>query len=321
MVIEGVDRFHVQEPLFEGPRIVLGFLGESYSPAYIQGISGAAFRIAGICPCAADCSSQMSTTDLIRLCGYECEESILGWTGDVEDATENMQTLLPRIRETLSAGRPVLLWYAFADTAFEVVTGFDDAEGVLLGWHMWQGPDDGLARAHQTRAEEAAAMCPAFGAIFVGEKTGTLDAHAAEVAALKEAVRHGWDAKVSEAGPPRQGLTCYTHWMEKFQGAGAKREPGDSYCVSIYRSTHRAAGRFLEEIAPKHPGASVLLTEAAACFASEADALDQAAPLLGWKTPEYDDARNAAVWPHLATAREHYGLAIARIEEALPLIG
>ena len=48
VVIEGVDAYRVPEPLFECVRIVLSHRGEDYSTDYIQGISGAAFRIAGI---------------------------------------------------------------------------------------------------------------------------------------------------------------------------------------------------------------------------------------------------------------------------------
>ena len=320
MVIDDVDRFRVCEPLFEGVRIVLNHRGEEYSPAYIQGISGAAFRIAGICPCAADCSSQMSTTDLIKLCGYECTESILGWTGDVEDAKENMIPLIPKVKDSIRAGRPVLLWYAFADTAYEVVTGFDDNDGVLLGRHMWQGPDDGPASAKQTRAEEAAQKCPALGAIFIGGKVGTLDRNAAEVAALKEAVRHARDPKAADAGPSRQGINCYDRWVETFNDSAAKRTVGDTYCCSLYRSTHRAAGRFLKEIAPRHPKAAGLLVKAARDFAREATALDKAAPLLAWESPEHDPERNAKLWPLLAEARGGYADAITHIEEALPLL-
>lgn len=71
VIIEGVDRYRVKEPMFEGVRIVLSFSGEKYTPAYIQGISGAAFRIAGPCPCAANWSTQMGTTDLLKLLGYQ----------------------------------------------------------------------------------------------------------------------------------------------------------------------------------------------------------------------------------------------------------
>ncbi len=321
MIIENVDRFRVSEPLFEGPRVVLSFLGEKYSPAYIQGISGAAFRIAGPCPCAPDCSSQMFTTDLLKLLGYSYTQSILGWTGDVEDAKRNMTTLIPKIKESIRAGRPVLLWYAFNDTAYEVVAGYDDAEGVFLGRHAWQGPKDDLAKAKQTRAQEAAASCPAFGAIFIDQKTGALDARAAELAALKEAVRHARSTTVRPDSYQREGLLAYDGWVEKFRQSGARRGNGDSYCQSVYRTTHRAAGRFLKEIAPKYPKGGEDLAKAAPEFAAEADALDKCSSLIGWKSPERDDARDARLRPLLAEARDHYAAAIGHVEKALAQLG
>ncbi len=320
MIIENVDRFRVSEPLFEGARVVLTSLGEQYSPAYLQGISGAAFRIAGPCPCAPTCSSQMGTKDLLKLVGRECTESILGWKDDVEDAKRNMAALVPKIKESIRARRPVLLWYAFVDTAYEVVVGYDDAEGVFLGRHAYQGPEEGLAKAKQTRAQEAVTICPALGAIFVGEKVGALDARSAEAAALKEAVRHAHDT-TKPGLPAHEGLATYDNWVETFKQPGYKREAGDSHCSQIYRSTHRAAGAFLTEIAPKYPNATNTLTAAAAEFTAEADALDEAAGLIGWQSPELDPERNARTWPLLARAREHYAAGIARIEEALPLLG
>lgn len=106
VVIDGVDGYQVLEPMFEGIRVILTHRGESYSPAYIQGISGAAFRIAGICPCAPTCSSQMSSTDLIKLLGYEATEAMLGWKDD--NVTSKRKTRLgehsvcwlPRRRES-----------------------------------------------------------------------------------------------------------------------------------------------------------------------------------------------------------------------------
>lgn len=105
MIIDNVDRFRIVEPQFEGARVVLNFLSEKYSPAYIQGISGAAFRIGGPCPCAPNCSSQMSTTDLLTLLGYQYTEFILGWTGDIEDAKKNMVALIPKIKDSIRAWR------------------------------------------------------------------------------------------------------------------------------------------------------------------------------------------------------------------------
>ena len=322
VVIDNVDRFRVREPNFEGVRIVVDFLGETYSPAYIQGISGAAFRFGGPCPCAPNCSTQMSTTDLIELLGYDHTESILGWTGDVEDAKRNMVTLIPKIRESVRAGRPVLLWYGFADTAYEVVTGFDDATGVFLGYHLHQGPSDGLATGKQDRAQECAAMCPAFGALFIGAKVGALDARTAETAALKEAVRHAHDREVSsQAGrPDMEGLRAYDRWAEKFRDPAATRSVGDSHCYFVYRSTHRAAGEFLREVAPRYPKAADLLREAARQFTAEATVLDEAEPLLAWQSPELDADRNARLAPLLSKARDHYAAGMACIEKVLPLL-
>jgi hypothetical protein len=260
----------------------------------------------------------MDTTDLIKLLGYEYEQDILGWTGDVEDAKRNMVPLIPKIKASVRAGRPVLLWYAFNDTAYEVVAGYDDRKGVFLGRHMHQGPREGPAEAKQTRAQEAASICPAFGALFIGKKTGKLNRRAAEIAALKEAVRHARDARVSTQGPPRSGLACYDEWVRTFQRDDAKRSPGDAYCRLVYSSTHRLAGRFVHEIAGRHPRASEHLLLSAREFDAEADALDEAEPLIGWRFPELDAERNRKVWPILARARGRYAAAIGHIEAALP---
>ncbi|HHT27575.1 MAG TPA: hypothetical protein GXZ82_10055 [Firmicutes bacterium] len=47
MILPDVDHYRICDPLFEGLRVLLAHRGEPYSPAYIQGISGAAFRIGG----------------------------------------------------------------------------------------------------------------------------------------------------------------------------------------------------------------------------------------------------------------------------------
>ena len=73
VTIEGLDRYRVVEPMFEGLRVILSYRGEPYSPAYIQGISGAAFRVSGICPCAPTCGIAMQPQDLALLLGYQVE--------------------------------------------------------------------------------------------------------------------------------------------------------------------------------------------------------------------------------------------------------
>lgn len=320
IILDGIDRFRVREPNFEGVRIVLNARGEKYSPAYIQGISGAAFRIAGICPCAPNCSTQMWTTDLVKLLGYGYSEHIVGWTGDVEPAKKSIVTMIPKVKASIRAGRPVLVWYAFADTAFEVVCGFDDAQGVFIGWHAQQSPDDPMATAKQTRAAETVQACPAFGALFIEEKVGEFASRPAEIAALREAVRHARDQEVKTQGPPRAGLACYDHWVEEFKKPDTSRDNGNAYCHFVYRSTHRSASEFLREIGPNYPNANNDLMAAAKEFTAEADALDEGAPLISFTSPQVSAERNEKLWPTLARARNHYATAISHIEDALRAI-
>lgn len=66
-ILKGVEAYKVCEPLFEGIRVIMSYLGEQYSPQYIQGISGAAFRVATGCPSRPTCCYMMWSTDLIKL--------------------------------------------------------------------------------------------------------------------------------------------------------------------------------------------------------------------------------------------------------------
>jgi hypothetical protein len=118
-----------------------------------------------------------------------------------------------------------------------------------------------------------------------------------------------------------EGLMCYDRWIDDWGKADKKRGNGDSYCLGIYRSTHRAGSDFLSEIAPGYPGASDNLTRASEHFAAEADVLDRCDPVFGWKTPEGPDPdRNDKATALLVEARDHYAKGIAEIEAALGVI-
>jgi hypothetical protein len=323
MILDNVDRFRVIEPSFEAVRVVLSFLGEKHTPAYVQGVSGAAFRVAGICPCAPTCSGQMGTTALIKLLGYEYSEHMLGWKDD--DVTDKIGPMIEAVKASIAAGRPALVWHAFTNAEWDVVAGFDDAEGVFYGRGSYAGQKD-YAKAKQSRAKEAVKICPAFGALVIGKKVGNLDEKAAEVAALKEAVRHAKDPKnLDKAGGENwvmlEGLAAYNRWVEDWKKPDKKRGAGDSYCFGIYRSTHGAAADFLKEIAPKHARASEHLLSAARGFLAEVEALSKAEGLIWWSAPGGPDAdRNAKLWPILSEARDHYAKAIDSIEKALGLL-
>ncbi|NLC57935.1 MAG: hypothetical protein GX774_13950 [Armatimonadetes bacterium] len=324
MVLEGVDRYRVCEAMFEAVRVVLSYRGEQYSPAYIQGRSGAAFRVAGPCPCAPTCSTQMDTPALVKLLGYAVESVTL-----TEDQRDQVPKLIERIKEEVRAGRPVIVWNAFTNAEWDVVCGFDDEKKQFVGRGSYQGLDD-YARADQNRLTEGFGICGFTGALFIGKKTGKLEDRQAERAALEEAVRHARTPAeplpdTPDGGEPpwrfREGLACYDAWARGFRADPRKVPgPGDRYPLSIYRSTHRAAADFLHEIAAKHPRAKAHLERAAEHFAADADCLDECYWKLmqgweGWKEPDPAKAARAAAL--LGQARDHYAQEIAAIERAL----
>lgn len=318
MKVLHVETYKVCEPLFEGVRVVLNYLGESYSPAYIQGISGAAFRIAGICPCAPTCSTMMETPDLIRLLGYEIKEFNIN-----DNPTELIGPMAEAVRNEIDNGRPVLVWHAFTNAEWDVVCGYDEEKSAFLGRGSYRGFDDFVSEPWN-RAAEAVNICPAFGAILISEKTAAFDEYAAEVASLKEAVRHGRDMREPEPDGKwtmYQGIQCYRKWAYDFSKQGKDRGAGDAYCFGIYSATHNAAADFLSEIAGRYDRASDLLLKAAALFEKEATILKGAESLLWWDSPwGVNEERSSKAAPILKQCADAYEGAIACLEKALPLL-
>jgi hypothetical protein len=192
MILSGVEAYKAMDPLFECVRVVLAQRGEKLSSDYVQGISGAAFRIAGPCPCAPTCSAAMGTAELVRLLGYEAQELSLRHLppyGEAADPAGEIRKVVDRVKDEVRAGRAVIVWNAFTTAEWDVVCGFDDATHQFLGRGSYAGPDK-YASADEGRLAKGLGICPAAGAILVGRKSGDLDAKAAELAALAEAVRH-----------------------------------------------------------------------------------------------------------------------------------
>ena len=173
MVIEGIDHYRVVDPLFECVRIVLAHRGDGYSPAYIQGISGTAFRIAGPCPCAPTCSLAMSTPELVALLGYQAEHISLADEGI--DPQAEVHALIARVKDEVRAGRPAIVWHAFTNAEWDVVCGFDVASKEFIGRGSYLGVDE-YARAEEARTATCVDICPPLGALIVGDKLGPLDA-------------------------------------------------------------------------------------------------------------------------------------------------
>ncbi len=330
VVLDGVDQYRVVDPLFECVRVVLSYRGEGYSPAYVQGISGAAFRIAGPCPCAPTCSAAMETQDLARLFGYEAVH--LPLYGEGMDVEKETLAVVARVKDEIRAGRPAIVWHAFTTAEWDVVCGFDDEKHQFLGRGSYAGIEE-YARADEKRAGTCD-VCPALGAILVGEKTGEFEAREAELAALEEAVRHAHsprDRFVAELGDGelpwrfREGLGCYDAWIARFR-TDPRRVPdglSDRYPLGVYHSTHGAASEFMRELALRYPETRNRFERAAEHFAAEADALDELHAEVfecweGWKEP--DPAKGARAVELLTEARDSYARGIEMIARGLEAV-
>jgi hypothetical protein len=216
----------------------------------------------------------------------------------------------------------VLVWHAFTNAEWDVVAGYDEEQKLFLGRGSYAGIDS-YAEAPQDRSRHAIDICPAYGAIFIGEKTGPFDAPAVEIASLKEAIAHAHSQKNAEKLGGKewvflQGYLAYERWMNDFRNPQKIRTMGDAYCYGVYRSTHRAASDYLAELAPTIPQAKEPLLKASRHFKTEADTLDQAEPLLWWSSPEGPDpARNQQAVALLEQSYASYRHGIEAIEQAL----
>jgi hypothetical protein len=358
--IEGVLPYQVCEALFEAARVALTQHGAPYSANYIQGISAAAFRIGGICPCAPTCDYAMEVWDLLDLLGYSYKlmsvglgEAVSEYHGyevliplakayeennktlpsveSIDDpylreARNQVAAIIAAVKDEIRTGRTAVLWHAFTFAEFDVVTGFNEDKGTFLGRGSYAGMDEAYAEEPQARTVTTAHIGGAPTAILIGTQVRDFDTRGAEIAALKTAVAHAHsqnnvDRLGGEEWVMLQGLACYDRWINDFRYPERKRGMGDAYCYGIYRSTHRAAAGFLHEIAPKYHNTQALLINAAQQFEKEADTLDAEPHLLGWGGPEGPDPeRNARVVEWLSQARDYYAAGIDLIEQALNIM-
>lgn len=235
---------------------------------------------------------------------------------------ELLHAMIERVKAEIRRNRPVLVWHAFSNAEWDVVAGFDDERQIFLGRGSYQGWE-AYAEASWNRPREAIHICPAMGAIFIGDKVGGYDAEKAEIDSLKAAVAHAHSqTNADKLGGSQwallEGFLAYQRWINDFKNPQKKRDMGDAYCYGIYRSTHRAAADYLKEIALKHPASQSALREASTSFQAEADTLDRAKGLLWWDSPEGPDLqRNQQAAAILEQAFGHYQRGIQAIESAI----
>lgn len=317
-ILKDVPAYKYKEPLFEGVRVIMNYFGETWSPEYIQGIAGAAFRVATGCPSRPTCCMRMWTPELVKLLGYECTEvPCFGPNG--EKQTDQM---IEAVKEQIDMGRPVPVWHAMTSAEWDMVCGYDEENKRFFGWgSYWLGATEYHAEPWD-RAEKAVEICPAFGAVVIGEKTREFDAKTAELDALRDAVLH---ARTIKDKPEKggwysyEGVQAFQKWAEAYGKPGKDRDLADAYCYDIYHSTHAAAPGFLREISG-HFGAKTgeQLQKAAGYMEQEAKAFAACEPYLGWKSPwGVDEERSKAVAPILAKTADLYEKAIDCIEKGL----
>jgi hypothetical protein len=271
----------------------------------------------------------MSPDELIACLGYQVEWLCLGISDGKLDRP--VAEVVERVKEDVRAGRPVPVWHAFTFAEWDLVCGTDDETEEFLGVCTYGGNAGAYKRAAQTRMQEAATICPAYGALIIGEKTGEFDAREAELAAIEEAIRHAHAPRdpflqhVADRQIPwrfREGLACYDAWAQKYRVTPdiVPNGPGDRYPMGVYSSTRGAAGPFLREIAPNYPDAQGELLRAAEHFDADAAALQTIrTEALGWNVEwkEPDPARAARVVELLSQARDAYAAGISALESAL----
>jgi len=307
MVIQNVDRYRVTEPLFEGARVILNHLGERYTPAYIQGVSGAAFRMSGGCPSRPTCFYTRWTSDFIRYLGYEVTE-VPCKSPDGNDLTAAM---IDAVKAQIDKGRPALVWHAFTNMEWDVVCGYDEAQRQFIG----RGSYKGMSDYERERWDRPGTAEIALGAILIGEKQFTPNAGKLETDALLDAVKFARRTTDSPLPYEREGVQFYRWWAEAYRSDAKERDAADAYCHEVYTSARHAGVDFLREIAPVHPDREAALLKAADCFAREVDALERARPFLSWHSPwGVDPARNRAVAPLIAEAADWYEKGIACLE-------
>lgn len=307
-----IDSYRYYDPVFEGVRVVLTQMGEPYTPEYILGISGSAFKIAAGCPSRPTCVCDFWPADFLRYLGYEISEHPCF---DAEGKDDVTPAMVEAVKKSVNNGRPALVFHAFRDAEWDVVCGYDEGEKQFIGKGTSIG---GYARQPWERAKTCGNICPAFGAVVIENKTTGFSAQEAEIRSLKSAVAHGR----KETGDPElykaEGIQAYKQWAAVFSAPGADRGVADAYCYDAYSSVRKAAVIYVNGLAAKYGKAALFLQGAAEAFSKEVEALEKARPYISWVSPwGVDEARSKALFPLLSEAATAYEKGIEFLEKAL----
>jgi len=306
MILLNIDEYKYYDPLFEGARIVLNYIGEKYTPEYILGISGSAFKIAGGCPSRPTCVYDFWPADFFKYLGYEVKEY------PCFDQKENdiSDKMIEAVKQQIDSGKPALIFSAFSLSEWDVVCGYDEEAKQFVGRRVNSHAND-YARESWDKAKQDENF-PA-GAVLIGDKISELNNREAEINSLKNAVNH------ARQETDNVGIKFYYEWAEEYSKEGKDRGLADVYCYAVYSSVRRACGLYLREIAPNYDSENFL--KAADCFERETELLASAWHYLGWDSPwGIDEERSKNVAPILKAAAENYEKGIEYLEKILKLL-
>ena len=311
MVLLNIDKYRYYDPLFEGVRIILNNRDEKFTPEYIQGISGSAFKIAGGCPSCPTGVRDFCPTDFIKYLGYEIKKRSLCFDENGNDISDKM---IEDIKEQIHENRPALVWNAFSVAEWDVVCGYDNEAKQFIGRCALKGNDD-YVREPWDRAKTCE-CAPAMGAIMIGDKISDFNAKEAEINSIINAVKH---ARKESDG---EGIKFYYKWADEYSKEGKERGVADAYCYDVYSSVRKAAVVYLHNLGYSYDGAvSDCFHYAAASFEREANELEKARPYVSWESPwGIDEERSKNLAPILKTAAEHYEKGIEYLEKILKFL-
>ena len=313
MILLNIDNYRYYDPLFEGARIILNYMGEKYSPEYILGLSGSVFKIAGGCPSRPTCVCDFWPADFFKFMGYEVEEypCVDSEGNDISDR------MIESVKKNIDEGKPVLVWHAFTNEEWDVVCGYDDEAKHFIGRGTHKGEND-YAREPWDRAKTS--NIHAFGAVAAVKKNTELNEREAEIRSLISAVKHArTELTDNQQDWETAGVQFYHQWAEDYSKEGKEKGVADEYCYIVYSSVRKAAVIYLREIAYKFGGGALEnMQYAANCFEKESAELDKAWQYLGvgssWGV---DEERSKNLAPILKAAAEHYEKGIEYLEKAL----
>ena len=310
MVLLNIDKYRYYDPMFEGARIILNNRGEKFTPEYIQGISGSAFKIAGGCPSCPTSIYDKWTHKFIRYLGYETKHYPC-FDKDGKDITDKM---IEAVKKSIDNGKPAIVWNAFSVAEYDVVCGYDNEAKQFIGRCALKGNDDYVREAwYRAKTCDCA---PVLGAIIIGEKISDFDSKEAEIQSVTNAVKHA--RKESD----NEGIKFYRKWADEYSREGKERGVADAYCYDVYSSVRKAAVVYLHNLGYSYDGAIAdCFHYAAASFEREANELEKARPYLSWESPwGIDEERSKNLAPILKAAAEQYEKGIEYLEKILKLL-